>query len=103
MILVNREWLYKYIPDEKILEMAVPLKLRSIRTSKHESDKFVSMSIYFLEVDKHKQLVYTYIYCKMYLVDSLKANILVENNIIVLEGIMIDLANFTIFITSYNI
>lgn len=36
-------------------------------------------------------------------VNSLKANMLVENDIIIPKGIIIDLANSTIFLTSCNI
>ena len=61
------------------------------------------MPIYFLGVDKHKQPVYACIYREMYLVDSLKANMLVENDIIAPKSIMIHLANSTAFITSCNV
>lgn len=100
---VNRKWLYKYAPEENILKMAVFSKVRSIKSSKHESDKFLSMPIYFLRIDKQKQLVYTCIYYNMHLVDGLKANMLIRNNIIMLKGIMIDLANFIVIISSCNI
>lgn len=103
MTLVDREWLCKHALDEKILKMAVPLKVRGIRASKHESDEFVSMPIYFLGVDEHKQPVYTCIHRAMHLIDSLKANLLVGNDIIAPKGIMIDLANSTTFITSCNV
>lgn len=83
--------------------MAVSLKVRGIEASKHESDKFVSMPIYILGVNKHKEPVYTCIYHEMHLIDGLKANMLVGNDIITPEGIMIDLANSTTFITSCNV
>ncbi len=83
--------------------MAVPLKVRGIGASKHESDEFVLMPIYFLTFDEHKQPVYARIYRKMHLIDGLKANMLVGNDIIALESIMIDLANPTAFITSCNV
>lgn len=52
--LINKKWLCNHAPDKKILKMAVPLKVRGIGASKHESDKFLSMPIYFLRVDKQK-------------------------------------------------
>lgn len=101
--LVDKEWLCQHVPDEKILKMLVFLKVRGIRASKHELDKFLLISIDFLGFDEHKQPVYARIYREMHLVDGLKANILVENDIIAPEDIMIDLANSTTFITSYNV
>ena len=83
--------------------MAVLLKVRGIGASKHEIDEFVSMPIYFLGVDEHKPPVYARIYRQMHLVEGLKAKMLVKNNIIAPEGIMIDLANSTAFITSCNV
>lgn len=103
MTLVDKEWLCKHTPDEKILKMAVPLRVHGIGTSKHESDEFVSMAIYFLGVDKHKQLVYACIHREMHLVNGLKANMLVGKDIIMPKSIMIDLANSITFITSCNI
>lgn len=87
---VNRKWLYKYVLDKKILKMAFPLKVHGIRASKPESNKFVSIPIYFLRIDKHKQLVYTCIYYKMYMFDNLKANMLMRNDIVVSKNIIID-------------
>lgn len=83
--------------------MAIFLKMHSIRAFKHELDKFVLMPIYFLGVEKYKQLVYACIYRKMHLIDGLKANILVKNNIMALKDLMIDLANFITFISSCNV
>lgn len=103
MTFVNKKWLCKHAPDKIILKMAIPLKIYSIRTSKYKFDKLILMPIYFLRVDKHKQLIYTCIYCKMHLVDYLKTNILVGNNIIILKGIIIDLANSITFITNCNV
>ena len=103
MTLVDGEWLFRHAPDEKILKRAVPLKVRNIRASKHESDEFVSMPICFLGVNKHKQPVYTRIDREIHLVDGLKANMLLGNDTIVLESIMINLANSTTFTTSCNV
>lgn len=103
MIFVDEKWLCKYALDEIILKIVVLLKVCGIRASKHESNEFVSMPIYFLGVNKYKQPVYACIHRKIFLVDGLRANMLVGNNIIVPEGIMIDLANSTAFITSRNV
>lgn len=85
------------------MKIVVFLKVHSIKTFKHKLDKFILMLIYFLRIDKYKQPVYACIYYKIHLIDSLKANMLVKNDIIMLEGIIINLANFIIFISSCNI
>lgn len=103
MTLVDREWVCKYIPEKKILKMAVLLKVGDIGAFKYESDEFCLITIYFLGVDKHKQPEYTCIHHDMHLVDGLKANMLIRNNIIVPESIMIDLVNSIAFISSWNV
>lgn len=101
--LIDKKWLCKHASGEKLLKMAVSLKMRGIGASKHELNEFILMPIYSLGVNKHKQPVYAWTHREIYLVDGLKANMLIENDIIMPEDIMIDLANTTAFITSCNI
>ena len=80
--LVDRCWLTQRLPNQKISKMAVPLKGREIGSAKHNSDEFVSVPLYFLGRDKSKQLVYVQIDRELHLVDSLRANMLIGNDII---------------------
>lgn len=71
--------------------------------SKYELDKFVFMSFYCFDTNSKNHLAYTYIYWKFYFVKELKANLLVDNNIMGTERIIIDLANKIIIISSCQI
>lgn len=61
-------------------------------SAKHNSDEFVSVPLYFLGRNKSKQLVYVQINRDLHLVEVLRANMLIRNDIIGLERISIDIA-----------
>ena len=62
IIFVNRAWLLEKVPTEKILKMAILLKVRDIESSKHKSDKFVFMLFYFPGINLINRSAYTYIH-----------------------------------------
>lgn len=47
--LVNKTWLLKRLPIQKINIMSTSLKVKEIRASKHESREFAALSLYFLD------------------------------------------------------
>lgn len=101
--LVDRSWVAQQLPNQKISKIAIPLKVRGIDSAKHNSNEFVSVSLYFLGRDKSKQLVYARINRKLHFVDSLRANILIENDIIGSEQISIDIAERTALVASCRV
>lgn len=72
--------------------MLIFLKVRGIDTFKHESGDFALTTIYISSIDKKDRKVYASISCELYLVDGLKANMLVGNNVLYIEGFTINLA-----------
>ena len=70
--------------------MSTPLKVRGIRASKHKSGEFASLSLYFQGKDNARQLVYASLTCEIYLVEDLRANLLIENDIMSPEGFVIN-------------
>ena len=98
--LVNRAWFLEKAPTEKILKMATLLKVRGIRFSKYESDEFISISLYFPDFDSTNRPAYTNIHRKLHIVERLKANLLVGNNILATERVIINLANKSAMISS---
>lgn len=100
VILVDLAWLFKKAPTEKILKIATPLKVRGIGASRHESDEFVSMSLYFSGVNSANRPAYAHVHKELHLVNGLKANLLVGNNILAAERVIIDLANKSAMISS---
>ena len=91
--LVDKTWLAKKHPFQKISTMPVPLKVKGIGTSRYESNKFAFTTLYILGLDQEGSEVYAYIKCKLYLVEDLKANMLIGNNIFCTEGFTINLAS----------
>lgn len=79
------------------------LKVREKRSSKHKSDEFISMFLYFLDIDLTNCLVYAHIYQKLYLVKGLKANLLVSNDILATKRVIIDIVNKTVQILSNQV
>ena len=77
--------------------MATPLKVRGIGTSKHKTNKYVLKVLYFPAISNKGQRVIAYIHCKHHLVDNLRANILIGNDIIGTKSITIDIANGKVY------
>ncbi len=88
--LVDKNWLTKNLPTQKISTMSTPLKVRGIGASKHESREFAALSLYFPEKNNAGQLVYASITCEIHLVEDLRANLLIGNNIMFPEDFVID-------------
>lgn len=92
MTFIDKDWLLYQLPDQKIKEMSTPLKVRRIEISKHESAQFAEVSFFFPKKSNERQKVYTSIRSELYLVESLKANILIDNDILALESFVLNVA-----------
>lgn len=91
IIFIDKIWLLSYLLHQKISTISTLLNVRGIGTSKHKSAQFAALLLYFLGEDQAGQQVYTSIKWKLYLVNSLRANILVGNDILSLEGFVINI------------
>lgn len=80
--------------------MSTLLKVNRIKASKHKSGKFIALSIYFSSKNNAKQLVYASLTYEIYLIKSLRANLLIGNNIIFPKGFVIDVKEFSVLIKS---
>ena len=56
--LIDKSWLSRHLPGQKISTMFIPLKVRGIGASKHESDEFAALFLYFPGKDGSGKLVY---------------------------------------------
>ena len=101
--LVNKAWLAKKHPFQKINTMPVPLKVRGIGASRHKSREFALTALYMSGLDKEGSGVYACVQCELYLVDGLKANMLIGNNVFCTEGFTINLANASAHIISCGV
>lgn len=83
--------------------MSTLLTVREIGASKHKSGEFAALSLYFPGKNNTEQLVYTFLTCKTHLVKDLKANLLIGNDIISLEGFVIDVKRKSALIGSCGV
>ena len=73
--------------------MVSPLQVRGVSTTKYKTSDFISIAVYLPSVDSLGNKVLVYIKREFYLVDNLRAKILIGNNIIAPEKIVIDISN----------
>lgn len=83
--------------------MLVPLKIRGIGASRHNSKKFAIIAFYVPGLDQRGSEVYIYIQCKLYLIESLKANMLIGNNVLCIKGFTINFASASAHILSCGV
>lgn len=62
--------------------MSMLLKVRGIGTSRDKLKEFAFIAFYILGLDQESLKIYAYINYKLQLVESLKINMLVRNNIL---------------------
>lgn len=89
--LVDKHWLLRQLPDQKIKEMSTPLKVREIGASKHESAQFAELSLFLPGENNKGQKVYTSFKCELHLVEGLRANMLIGNNILAPENFVLNI------------
>ena len=77
------------------------MKVRGLGTNKYKTTEYIIIPIYLLGTFKGLNII-VYIYRELYLVDNLRAKILISNNIISLESITINIANTKGYISSYK-
>lgn len=81
----------------------MPLKVKKIGTSKHNLEKFALFTLYILGLNKENSIIYLCIKLKLHMINSLKANILISNNIFYTKSFSIDFVNISTQIASYAI
>ena len=101
--LVDKGWLSKHLPIQKIKTMSTPLKVRRIGAFKHKSREFAALSLYFPGKNNIGQLVYAFLTCEIHLVKDLKANLLIDNDIMSPEGFVIDVKGRSVLIGSCEV
>lgn len=78
----------------------ITLIIKKIKASKYESTQFAIFFWFFSGKNEVEKEVYTLIKYKLYLMDGFKANILIENNILLLKNFVINVKKNYIFIES---
>lgn len=83
----------KKYPVQKISSIPILLKVRGISTFKHKSGEFALVTLYIAGFSRDGTDIYTCVKCKLYLVEGLKVNMLIGNNLLYTEGFSINLAS----------
>ena len=83
--------------------MPVPLKVRGIGASRHKSEEFALTALYMPGLDREGLEVYACVQYELHLVDGLKANMLIGNDVFCTEGFTINLANASAHILSCGV
>ena len=78
--------------------MSTPLNVRGIGALKYESSKFAALSLYFPGKNAVGDLVYAALRYEIHLVEGLRANLLVGNDIMSPEAMVINLGKKTAII-----
>jgi len=77
--------------------------MQDSNTIKYSLNKYVILSLYFSNKDRKKNLIIAKIICKVYLINNLKTNILIKNNLIDSKEIIININNKLVFINSCDV
>lgn len=83
--------------------MPISLKIKGISALGHKSKNFLLTTIYILDINKRVRKVYISISFKLYLINGLKANILVGNNVFCTESFAINLSTSSALIYSCGV
>ena len=90
--LIDMSYFKNKFKDISIRTMTSLITVRDLETVKHTTDKYVCCLMYFFEKDKDDHSVLVEIVREIHLVDNLKINLLIDNDI--LESELIDIFTF---------
>jgi hypothetical protein len=98
--LVDRKFIKIYATHYIIRRMTTSLNVRDLRINKHEISKYIIVSIYLAEKSAQEKFIREIIRREVHLMNDLKINMLIENDILDSERIFIDDVNSKIIIVS---
>ena len=90
--LIDKTWLQSHLSHQKMSTMSTHLNVSGIGTLRHKSAQFATISLYYSGENQAGQQVYAPIKCELHLVDGLRVNILVGNDILSPESFAINIS-----------
>ena len=87
----------------KIRKILSRLRVKELNSIIHNIDEYILVLIYLLDLKKNNNKALIYIIRKIYLINNLKVNLLIRNNIMKSKKIMLDVSKNEAYINSYNI
>ena len=103
IILMNEKFFNQKIMNVFIRIMTTSISVKNLKTIKHSTNKYAMLSMYFSETNSADISTKTIIIREVHLIDDLKANLLINNDI--LDSKQIDIFNSTgtALIDSYDV
>lgn len=89
MFLIDREFLSKHVSNVLICQLSSSIKIRKIRIKMHDSTEYVVLNL-FLSEKIMKEPKITHLTIEFHLMNDLKANVLVEMNVMRLEKMIMN-------------
>lgn len=90
LIVCDRLFFKAQALDARIRIMTTLVTIRDLEISKHQIDEYVIVSLYMIEKNKQENEIRTMFCREVHLVNDLKANILIDMNIMSFESIVVD-------------
>jgi hypothetical protein len=98
--LTNRNFIKMHEAHYFIRRMIISLNVRELKINKHEIWEYIIAIMYFLEKINQDKLIRKVIRREVHLMNDLKVNMLINNDILRLEEIFIDEVNVKVIIAS---
>ena len=100
--LIDAAFFHRQNPGVSIRQMATPLTVRGLGISQHQSSDYAIVPMYFVGV-KDDNSAKALIRREVHLVDNLKTNMLIGNDVTVPESVVLDLAKKQALIDSCGV
>lgn len=88
---------------QKISTILIPFKVKGIGAFKYKSNEFFLTTFYILGFDWGSSEVYIYIKNELHLVEDLKPNILIGNDILYIKYFSINFTNLSTHILEFKV
>ena len=79
MSIIDRDFLYHYTPDIKILHTTNPIHITGISNNKLRSSKYIVLKMIFLGIYSDREKAMASVTSEVHIIPSLKANLLRSN------------------------
>ena len=101
--LVDIQYFKNKFKDILIRTMTFSITIRDLRSTKHSTNKYACCFMYFSKKNENDQSVLVEIIKEIHLIDNLKVNLLIDNDVLNFEFIDIFTFTSTIFIENCNV
>ena len=87
----------------EIRKILSSLRVKELDSTMHNIDKYMLILIYLLDLKRNDYKALTYIIREIYLINNLKVNLLIRNDIIKSKKIILNVSKNEVYINNYDI